>query len=265
MKGIKKTQTRQASPRSADRLLTILEILAEEDEGMTLAAISRRIATPKSSVLNLMRALTQWGFADHADGIYRLGGRSFTLASAIVARRSFPEAALPALHRLAETTQETAMIFAVVPGGDELAYIAKAESSQALRFAATVGDRRPLYSTAGGLAILAYLPKRFVDDYLSRTKFLKLTEHTKTRRADIEAMLQEVRKRGYALTTGSSTLGLTAVAVPLFGSRGLMGGLVLGAPSERFKLNSKRLIAETVATARQISKIQGQISDTQSL
>jgi len=128
-----------------------------------------------------------------------------------------------------------------------------------------VGDRRPLYATAGGLILLAYLPKRFVDDYLSRTEFRKLTEYTKTERSEIEALLQEIRERGYALTIGASTLGLAGIAAPIFGSGGLVGGVVLGVPIERFKLNSERLIAETMAAAREISQVQGQISETQSL
>ncbi len=263
---MKETKTTQhATPRSVDRLLAILEVLAEEGEGLTLAVLSRHMETPKSSVLNLMRALTQSGYVDHVGGVYRLGGRSFGLASAIVARRRFPEAALPALHRLAEATQETALICEIAPGGEEFTYIAKAESNQALRFAATVGDRRPLYATAGGLILLAYLPKRFVDDYLNRTPFHKLTPHTKTKRSEIEALLQEVRERGYALTVGASTLGLTGVAAPIFGSGGLVGGIVLGVPTERFQLDSERLIAETVAAGREVSQIQGQLSETQSI
>jgi DNA-binding IclR family transcriptional regulator len=260
-----KRAIQHATPRSADRLLAILEMLAEEERGCTLAALSKGIGTPKSSVLNLMRALSQGGYVDHADGIYRLGGRAFSLASAIVARRRFPEAALPTLRRLAETTSETAMICEMAPGGDEFVYIAKAESTQALRFAATVGDRRPLYATAGGLVLLAYLPKRFVDDYLGRTTFRKLTPYTKTERADIETLLQEVRERGYALTTAGSTLGLTGIAAPIFGSGGLVGGVVLGIPTERYQLHSQKLIAETVAAARDISQVLGQISQTQSV
>ncbi|TKT74790.1 IclR family transcriptional regulator [Aquamicrobium sp. LC103] len=260
-----KQATHHATPRSADRLLAILEMLAEDERGCTLAALSKRMGTPKSSVLNLMRALTQAGYVDHVEGVYRLGGRAFRLASAIVARRRFPEAALPILRRLAETTSETAMICEMAPGGDEFVYIAKAESTQALRFAATVGDRRPLYATAGGLVLLAYLPKRFVDDYLSRTTFSKLTPYTKTKRADIETMLQEVRERGYALTTAGSTLGLTGIAAPIFGTGGLVGGVVLGIPTERYQLHSQELIAETCAAARDISEVLGQISQTQSV
>ncbi len=58
---------------------------------------------------------------------------------------------------------------------------------------------------------------------------------------------------------------LTGIAAPIFGSGGLVGGVVLGVPTERFKLNSERLIAHTVAAAREISQVQGQISQTQSV
>lgn len=246
-----------ATPRSADRLLALIELLAEDADGRTLAALAKAIDTPKSSVLNLMRALTQAGYVDHGDGLYRLGTGAFRMASAIIAQRRFPEATLPALRILADRTQETAMICELVPGGTEFAYVAKVESSQALRFAATVGDRRPLYATAGGLVLLAYLPEPFVTDYLARTTFFSLTPATITDRAQIEAMIAEVRQRGYALTTGASTVGLTGIAAPIFGSAGIVGGVVLGLPTERFQHNAQMLIDETVAAARQMSATLG--------
>lgn len=246
-----------ATPRSADRLLALIEHLAEDDQGRTLAALAKAIDTPKSSVLNLMRALTQAGYVDHADGLYTLGSGAFRMASAIVAHRRFPEAVLPALRLLADQTQETAMICELAPGGTEFAYIAKVETSQALRFAATVGDRRPLYATAGGLVLLAHLPMSFVADYLANTAFSKLTSATVTDRQQIEAMIAEVRARGYALTTGASTLGLTGIAAPIFASAGIVGGVVLGLPTERFQHNGAALIDRTVAAARQMSVILG--------
>lgn len=254
-----------ATPRSAERMLRILEALAASDDGRTLAALSKEIETPKSSVLNLMRALTQGGYVEHSEGYYRLGPSVFRLASAVLARRRFPEVALPILKRLADATGETAMISEMAQDGREFTYIAKAESRQSLRFAATVGDRRPLYSTAAGLVLLAHMPQAFVQKYLSDTKFEPLTPLTKVTRPAIEAALDDVRRRGYALTTGESTLGLTGIAAPITGSGGLLSAVVLGLPTERFKERSDEFVAATVKAAQDISAVMGQIGDTRSI
>lgn len=257
--------TAYASPRSADRMLRILETLAQSDDGRTLAALSKDIDTPKSSVLNLMRALVQNGYVDHAEGYYRLGSGAYSLASAILARRRWPEVALPILERLAEASGETAMLSEIASTKDDFVYIAKAESRQALRFAATVGDRRPLYATAGGLALLANMPLAFVSAYLDRTPLVPLTSHTRTDRAEIETALDEVRRDGYCVTTAGSTLGLSAVAAPVSGSGGLVAAVVLGVPTERFRARSDELIAMTCRTAQEISGVMGRIGDTRAL
>lgn len=258
-------QTEYNTPRSADRMLRILEVLTEGDDGWTLAAICKEIETPKSSVLNLMRALVQNGYVDHRDGIYRLSGNSFALASAILSRRRYPEVAFPALQRLVEATGETAMISEIAAPGDEFVYIAKAESKQSLRFAATVGDRRPLYSTAGGLALLAAMPEAAVAAYLARTQFKPLTRLTKTTRPEIEAAIDEARTRGYAITIGESTMGLSAVAAPVIGNGGHLSAVVLGAPSERFENQRAAFVEATVSTAAEISAIMGRIGTTRAL
>lgn len=257
--------TAYASPRSADRMLRILECLAEAEDGRSLAALAKDIETPKSSVLNLMRALVQNGYVDHAEGVYRLGSGAFSLASAILARRRWPEVALPILNRLAEASGETAMLSEIAGNQDEFVYIAKAESRQALRFAATVGDRRPLYATAGGLALLANMPLATVNAYLDRTRFVPLTEHTRTDRAAIEAALNEVRRDGYCVTTAGSTLGLSAVAASVTGSGGLVAAVVLGVPTERFRARRAELIELTCQTAQEISGVMGRIGVTRAL
>ena len=257
--------TAYASPRSADRMLRILEALAAAEDGLSLASLAKEIETPKSSVLNLMRALVQNGYVDHGEGFYRLGSGAFTLASAIVARRRWPGVALPILNRLAEASGETAMLSEIDRNQDDFVYVAKAESRQALRFAATVGDRRPLYATAGGLALLANMPLATVNAYLDRTRFLPLTEHTRTDRKAIEAALDDVRRDGYCVTTAGSTLGLSAVAAPVTGSGGLVAAVVLGVPTERFRARKDELIALTCKAAQEISGVMGRIGEARTL
>lgn len=249
--------TDHPTPRSADRIVRILELLAEEEGGLPLAAICRGIETPKSSVLNLMRALVQSGYVEQVDAGYRLSGRSFALAASIMSRRHYPEVAVPLLRRLADDTGESAMISEVTPAGDEFIYIAKAESRQALRFATTVGDRRPLYCTASGLVLLAHMPEAAVAAYLDRAKLVPLTPQTRTSRKAIEAAIAEARAQGYARTTGESSPGLSAIAAPIVGSGGHLSAVVIGGPSERMDAREAELIRLTVAAAQAISEIMG--------
>ena len=251
------SSTEYHTPRSADRILRIMELLATEEEGLPLAVICREIDTPKSSVLNLMRALLQNGYVDHGDAGYRLSASSFALAAAIMSRRHYPEVAIPILRQLADETGESAMISEIAPSGDEFIYIAKAESRQALRFATTVGDRRPLYCTASGLVLLSRLPEGDLAGYLDRTTFEPLTPRTLRTRSEVEAAVATARKVGYARTNGESSPGLSAIAAPVTGSGGHLSAVVIGGPSERIDAGEAEFIRATKAAAQRMSEIMG--------
>lgn len=247
-----------SSPRAADRMLRTLEALSRSDEGRTLAALSKEIDTPKSSTLNLLRALVAHGYIDHIDGVYLLGKRSFQLASAIIVRRRFPEVARPVLKWLADETRATAMIAELTAEGDEYIYIAKEEARQPLRLAAAVGDRRPLHASAGGIAMLAHMPAEFVTRYLKTAPLTKVTPLTETDPRKILANIAQARKDGVALTTGALAQGVSAIGAPIFDADGLLGVVVVGMPTERFERSDKSvLISRTLKATHDISAIMG--------
>ena len=75
--------------------------------GKTSTELSLAIDAPKSSLLGILRAMVQLGYMAHAHGLYRLGPRSFRLASDMLAVRRFPNLVRPVLHDLHARTQET--------------------------------------------------------------------------------------------------------------------------------------------------------------
>lgn len=252
-----KPSSEQPTPRSADRMLRIMELLAQGGETMSLSTICREIETPKSSVLNLMRALVKNGYVDQVETGYKLSGRSFALAAAIQSRRRFPDVALPLLRGLTEVTGETALLAQIAPSGDEFVYIAKEESSHSLRFSTTVGHTRPLYCTASGLVLLSRMDPDAAEAYLARTRFVALTPHTRTSRREIKSAIAEARAQGYARTNGESSIGLSAIAAPIVGSGNHLSAVVIGGPSERMDLREAEFIARVIETAAEISEIMG--------
>src|SRR3546814_1154495 len=61
-----------------------------------------------------------------------------------------------------------------------LTYVDLIESRNALRFTVAIGDRRPLYCTAGGRVLLASLPDVELRRYLRGLKKQALTAETET-------------------------------------------------------------------------------------
>ncbi len=226
--------THQSPPRSVERVLDILKLLAGDADGRSLAELGQQMRIPKSSLLNLMRALVASGHVMQDEGLYHLGARSFELASGILARRRFPEVARPILRRLVDISGETALIGVLTEDGEEVTYIDKMESPKALRFAATIGHRRPLYCSSSGRVLLAYQPAARIEAYIRGVKLVRLTEHTMIDRRQLREEIANVRREGVSVTVDQATEGVTGFAAPIFNAAGaVMASVVFAAPSVR--------------------------------
>jgi DNA-binding IclR family transcriptional regulator len=147
-----------SAPQSVARLIHILEALCASAVPVGLAQLSRAIRAPKSSVAALMRGLTEAQIVVTTEAGYRLGPGAFGLGSALMeARRRLQSSDLvrAGMRRLAERSGETVLLAVRDARSGMMTYVDTIESRNAVRFAVTVGDRRPLYCTAGGRALLA--------------------------------------------------------------------------------------------------------------
>ena len=246
------------SPRSVARVLAILERLAETPGGLTLAALSVALKTPKSSLLNLLRGLAAANYVTHSEGHYSLSAESFRLAGTMLAGRRFPETAHPTLRRLAEQSGETAMIAVPSPDRHFVVYVDKVESETAIRFTATIGSRRPLYCSCTGRAFLAFQPSAWRDKYLKETKLVAQTAQTLTDRRELKALLEQVRIDGVAITRGDMTEDAMGVASPIFDQAGLVIGCIMVAgPTGRMGARLEQHKALVKAASRAISQMLG--------
>ena len=250
--------SRRAGPQSVGRVFAMLDAIALLREGATLSELARIARAPKTSLVGLLAGLTQEGcLVRDASGRYRLGPRVHALASRTMQGRDLIAQARPALQRLVEDTGETAVIGALAPDADRAVYLDKVESPNPIRYAVTVGDRRELYCTAMGRALLAFLAPERIREYL-RSPRDKWTAETLTSAADILAELARVRREGIARTFGERIAGASALAVPVFGRDGAVVAAVLVAgPTERMRLNMRRNEKAVREAAAECSRLAG--------
>jgi DNA-binding IclR family transcriptional regulator len=83
-----------------------------------------------------------------------------------------------------------------------------------------------------------------------------VTENTVTDPDELRRQLDEVRKRGYAVTRGERVLGGVGIAAPVLAGDGrLLGVIGVGLPAQRYRASdeprlAKRVIAAADAVAR---------------
>ncbi|HEY7032071.1 MAG TPA: IclR family transcriptional regulator [Thermomicrobiales bacterium] len=255
--------TDPAEPRSdptlttLDRGLRILELLAGDDAkaGLTLTELGRTLDMHRSTLFRFLATLRARGYIDR-DPItdrYRLGSRVLTIAGAFLDNLDLRHVARPALQALGDRTHE--LVHLVTLDRGEVVTIERIEGRHPVSLQTGVGARRPVYCTASGKAILAFLPPEAIDRILAQG-MAAYTPRTITSPALMHEHLAEVRRLGYAVDDEERIEGVRCAAAPIFGHDGTVAGAIsVAGPVQRTPHDRlRRLGEEVVATADAISR-----------
>lgn len=205
----------RAAKNSLERALTLLDLVARVDGGLTNAEISRRMGMAPSTCSYILSRLEREAYVrrDKKSGRYQIGLRLVELAYGALRTIGHRPVAEPALHRLVEQTSLTALIAVWVRG--RAVVVDKVESPESIKLEVDIG--RPLYahSSAPGKVLLAYLPADEFDDFINEHGLPRRTAKTITSPIALRQDLETVRARGYAAANEEEFIGGRAVAAPV--------------------------------------------------
>jgi DNA-binding IclR family transcriptional regulator len=209
-------QSRRGAPArgsaTLDRGLTLLEVLAQREDGMTASELAVATGLNRVTVHRLLAVFKAHGFVRQAKprDPYRLGLRLIELAENALDEPELVRLANPTLTRLSEEAGETSHL--AVLDGDGAIYIDKVEPAHSVRLVSRVGSRIPLYCTALGKALLASLEPSDAEAILASVRMEQRTPSTVTTYAELLDELAEVRKQGYSIDYAQNEVGVHCVA-----------------------------------------------------
>jgi DNA-binding IclR family transcriptional regulator len=209
----------------------ILEAFGPDDEHLSLTEITRRSGVAKASVHRLAQALLQWGLLERRGSDYWLGMRLFEIGQRVPRQRILRDAARPYMEDLYQATNET--IHLAVLDGLEVLYVEKVSGHGQITRPSRVAGRMPLHCTATGRVLLAFGPRRVVDEVLA-APLERVTRYTVVAPGLLVQELAKARELGYAVEREQTREGFISVAIPLIGSAGsTLGALSITAPAFR--------------------------------
>lgn len=195
------------------RALSVLGAFHVEDPQLTLSQISRATGLPVATVYRLAGELEEGGFLQRdSRNRYSLGVRLWEMGLLTPVHGHLREIAMPFLLNLQYNTRETVQL-AVCDGLDAV-YVEKLTMRTDVPVQSRIGARIPLHATAVGQALLAFSTPEFIDQ-IAALPLVQYTEHTVTTPRDLRRSLDDVRTRGYALSTEEYLAGSTAIAAPV--------------------------------------------------
>jgi DNA-binding IclR family transcriptional regulator len=189
-------------------------------DGATTTQAARLAGLPRATAHRLLDSLAIEGLVDrdHTTGRWFLGPETYVLGAAAASRYDITREARGSVQRLATATGESA--FFSVRRGDETVVLLREDGSFPIRsFVLYEGARFPLGVVSAGLAVLAYLPQREIEDYLARVELA-------TRWGDAHAApavrerLVATRAQGWAINPGLVVEGSWGMAAAVFDSGG---------------------------------------------
>lgn len=171
-------------------------------------------------------AYARVGLVDHfaEDGSYSLGSAAALLAGAAPRVSTFLARAVPLVHELAAATEETVSL----AERRDLSYVTvyEIESPQPVRYGNKIGAAASLNVAAGGCAILAFSSPEVQETVLSSDALERRTRATMVEREALMIRLGEIKRRGYATSSGERVPGANSISAPLIGAEGYARGVL---------------------------------------
>jgi IclR family KDG regulon transcriptional repressor len=238
-----------------DRVVQILECFTSGQPELQFTEMQSRIDLHKSTLYRLVEAMKSHGLLgqDEGTGKYYPGLKMFELGVLAVERLEIGNCAAASLERLVELTGETAHL--CILDTSDVIYVEKVESKQTLRMPSNIGRRNPAYCTGVGKAILAHLPEKEVDHYLSTTPLRAFTKKTIIKPEELRKEFKETLIRGYSVDDEEISDGLRCIGAPIRDFNGkVIAGVSIAGPVMRItKSKIPELGAYVVEAANSIS------------
>jgi len=209
---------------SLARGLAVIRGFSSEKRHMTIAQLSHKTGIPRAAVRRCLYTLARLGYVASEDGrSFALRPKLLGLGHAYLSSTPLVVTAQPFLDRVSDAVDESCSL--AILDGDDILYVARSLTSRIISVNLNVGSRLPAYCTSIGHVLLANLPERDLDGYLSRADLHAYTERTITDPEKLRQHLAGVREADFAIADQLLEPTVRSIAVPV---RNAVGTVVAG-------------------------------------
>jgi IclR family acetate operon transcriptional repressor len=211
----------ETSSNAVGRALSILEMVAESNKGLSNSDLSRRLKIPKSSASYILRVLEKRDYLQRdAGGKYRLGLKLLSLTGGAMTHLDVREVAKPILVEFLKKSRLPEVHLAVLDNGRAV-YIEKIEDEKSfIKMDIWVGHRLPVHTTAIGKILVSFLPEEEILRILELRGMERKTRKSITNPQKFLREAARVRQYGFAVDDEENAEGVRCIAAPIFDAKG---------------------------------------------
>jgi IclR family pca regulon transcriptional regulator len=245
---------------SLARGLRLLEKMAEAGEPLTLSQIAESMQMTLPTAYRFLYTLQEVNLIEKEPDrkVYRITPSVLKLGYGVFKSSELWNTAHPYLVRANQKYAETFNL--AILEGDQILYIDRVKTRSILTINLEIGSKLPAYCTSMGRVLLAGLTRKEARKRLQSTSRKRHTGKTVTDIDKLEAILQEVRERGFAINDGELAPELYSAAAPVINREGktiaALNMAVNAAKHDKDYLNNV-MVPAVIQCARRISAAMG--------
>ncbi|MBE7185958.1 MAG: IclR family transcriptional regulator [Methylobacterium mesophilicum] len=234
-----------------DKGLDILELLANDEEGMSQIAIAKALDRTPNEIYRMLDRLVRRGYLVRTSADrYEITLKLFGMAHRHPPMRRLVSQSLPRMRRFARDAQQS--VHMVVYDRGSCLVIAQVDSPGYWGMSIRVGSHISLLNTGSGHILLAFAgptERQFMLEEREVMPHEIWPDHLDVRLADVLA-------RGYEMMPSQQTKGVTNISVPLIGPAGTVLAALTCPHIERIDIDdalpTENVLAMLQAAARDI-------------
>jgi IclR family transcriptional regulator, pca regulon regulatory protein len=215
--------------RSLERGITLLLAFDAEHPEPTVAELASLTGFSRPAVRRLLLTLERMGYVRGSGGRWSLTPRVLTIGQHYTESHALIELSQPHLLALAEQTHESASLATL--DRDEVVYVARVPVRRIMSINVSVGTRVPAHATSMGRVLLAWAPPDQLEAVLGGRPLRAVTPQTVTDRAELDALLAEVRGQGFSIVAEELEPGLLSASAPVRDRSGAVVGALASSTS----------------------------------
>jgi len=202
--------------KSVGKTLAILSNFNESTPVQKTSDIASKLDMSISTVSRHLNTMLDWGYLerDNVTGFYSPGYKMIAIAGAALLNNDAYRYSYPELHRL--SYRYTVHSHMAMPDGVDMVHLISSSCENTMDLFIPMGHRQPMYCSAMGRAMLAYLPENEVKKILQKSELSKLTSETKIDIEEIKKELIKTRKKGYCVLINELIENKASLAAPIF-------------------------------------------------
>lgn len=236
------------------RVITLLRVMAESQNALTLTAVAERMNLAPSTTHRLLSFLIAEGLVgrDPRTKTYFCASEFVRLSSLVLHSSSPIDLAAPFMESLVAQFNESILLCLYLEKQKRYAIVKVLHGTHLLRY--DILENKSLSLMRGGTAraILAFLPEEEIAEVLTQEAAAAVPGESTD---DVLADLELTRQRGYSFSTGQRIPGSVGLGAPIYNATGkVLGSLCITIPQNRFEAKQKAAIGQSLVDhARRLS------------